>query len=138
MPLNFLEETKLFMLHNGYIPADIVFIGSLDGRYQCSWGEFTDVANVDYEWSYGREQIASDLIIEFKDGSRLIRSSAGSEERWKVLPKLIRRDTPHKIKSFISAYSNGETLQTIHNYLLPTESPPEMIRYDILPTGIKL
>lgn len=46
---NLLEETLEAITESGHLPADIVFIGSLETGHRCTWPEFEVLANIEYE-----------------------------------------------------------------------------------------
>lgn len=68
---NFLEETKTDIEKSGHQTSDIVFIGSEKSGHQCSWDEFCLLANREYDSGYGGQEVSSDLIIVFSDGSSM-------------------------------------------------------------------
>lgn len=81
--INLLEETKEDMEQLGYNESDVIFIGSRNSGHQCSWGgEFCVLANFVYDEGFGGVEIASDLIIVFKDGSWLERGEYDGSEWW--------------------------------------------------------
>ena len=80
---NFFEETFLDMQCNGYKPNDVVFIGSLDGKYRMSWDKFKYKGNFYYDRSLEVSGgVAKDLIVCFKDGSYLGRFEDDGAEWW--------------------------------------------------------
>lgn len=80
--MNLLKETIEDIKNSGHAPEDIVFIGSSDSGHCCSWDEFTRLANVDYDDGYGAQEVASDLIIVFGDGSSMWRQEYDGSESW--------------------------------------------------------
>lgn len=79
---NLLQETLTALESYGYLPDQIVFIGSLETAHACTWFEFKELANVDYDETTSRHMIASDLVIVFDDSSRFWRVSDGHQEWW--------------------------------------------------------
>lgn len=79
---NLLEETMKDIESSGHTVADIVFIGSKNGEYRCSWEQFQALANVEYDAGYGAAQVALDLIIVFCDGQKMWRAEYDGSEWW--------------------------------------------------------
>jgi hypothetical protein len=79
---NLLIETRDAFKESGHEPKDIVFIGSSDGEYGCTWDEFEKLADVSYDEDFGRQEIASDLIIRFNDAGLMVRHEYDGAERW--------------------------------------------------------
>ena len=79
---NLLEETIEDIARSGHKPEDIIFIGSEASGHRCTWEEFQALANVDYDAGYGAQEIASDLIIVFRDGAKMWRHEYDGSERW--------------------------------------------------------
>ena len=50
---NFLRETRQEIEGIGRRIDEIVFIGSRDGEYECSWDEFSVLADHDYDNGFG-------------------------------------------------------------------------------------
>lgn len=83
--INFLDETKEAIAASGHRIKDIVFIGSRDSGYSCSWDTFKSIANKNYDNGYGGLDVAFDLEIVFSDGSWLERANTDSHEFWQVI-----------------------------------------------------
>jgi hypothetical protein len=85
--MNLLKETyEMMELHDKH-PNDISFIGSANTseeglRYYTSWAKFIVMADREYNAGYGGTFVALDLIIEFKDGSRMYRHEYDGSEGW--------------------------------------------------------
>jgi hypothetical protein len=77
-----LEETIQCIEASGHTPADVVFIGSRESGYRCTWEEFTTLADVRYDAGYGSAKVAQDLEVVFGDGSGMWRSDYDGKERW--------------------------------------------------------
>lgn len=59
------------------------WVGSMDGKYAMSWDEFKDKFKyVEYDSSFGAQEIASDLVVVFTDGSWLEREEYDGAEHW--------------------------------------------------------
>jgi len=86
---NLLNETMLLFKQLEKTAADIDFIGSSDGEYVCYWDTFIHIADVEYDNSFGFNEVASNLVIVFKDGTWLSRGEYDGSEWWNVhrLPK---------------------------------------------------
>jgi hypothetical protein len=79
---NLLAETLNDIKELGYVPEDIIFIGSRKSGHQCTWGEFANLADVEYDESYGAQKVATDLEIVFSDGSGMQRGEYDGSEWW--------------------------------------------------------
>jgi len=90
--MNLLKETLDDITQSGHTPADIVFIGSEGSGHSCTWEEFITLANFDYDAGFGAQEVATDLIIVFSDGSKMWRHEYDGSENWEysapfVMPK---------------------------------------------------
>jgi len=110
---NLLNETISFLKHVGKRFEDIKFIGSLGSGHSCTWIEFTQLADIEYDNGFGAQEIASDLVIVFEDGTRLYRHEYDGSEGWgyKAIAVIPRDQQP--ISSLISGM--WQTLEEIHN-----------------------
>lgn len=79
---NLLLETLDDIQQSGHTPDDIQFIGSSITAHACTWEEFQVLANIEYDSGFGAQEIASDLIIVFKDGARMCRQEYDGSESW--------------------------------------------------------
>lgn len=86
---NLLEETKRAIKTSGHTVDDIVHIGN--NEYKCTWQEFENLANVEYDNGYGAQEVAKDLIIVFSDGQTMWREEYDGSEWWAY-------STPFKIE----------------------------------------
>jgi len=84
--INLLEETKAAIEKHGHRPEDIIFIGIPDSGESCSWAEFLALADKEYYEEVGEIKVHKDLIILFKDGSRLYRHDYDTIEEWRYMP----------------------------------------------------
>jgi hypothetical protein len=80
--MNLLKETLADIIHSGHEPKDIIFIGSQESGHSCTWEEFQTLADFDYDAGYGSQNVATDLIVVFKDGSFMRRYEYGGSEEW--------------------------------------------------------
>lgn len=115
---NFLEETvsAIEYLAEKKV-SEIVFIGSKDGEYGCSWDEFSTIANQDYEVvSRHYDLVASDLVILFDDDTYLFRGN--QDERfyfWRYSGKIVPSKTPKSITN-IFTNSYGQEICNLNHH----------------------
>ena len=98
---NLLQETKEAIESSGHNETDVVFIGSEKSGHQCTWGEFCQLADVEYDSGYGSSQVAQDLIIVFCDGQKLWRGEYDGSEWWEHSTPFKRPDTTLPIQSVL-------------------------------------
>ena len=80
--INFLRETEIAIRDAGRDVSEIVFIGSMGG-YGCTWPEFVELADRNYDPCSSTRQVVHDLIIAFDDGAALLRERRDYDyERW--------------------------------------------------------
>lgn len=79
---NLYEETMEDIKDSGHKISDIIFIGSEKTGHQCTWDEFKELSNVDYDSGFGGQKVASDLIIVFSDGLKMWRGEYDGSEWW--------------------------------------------------------
>jgi hypothetical protein len=79
---NLLVETIEDITKSGHTVWDIIFIGSLESGYSCSWEQFEKLANFKYCSGYGAAAVASDLVIAFSDGAHMWRDEYDGSEWW--------------------------------------------------------
>ena len=82
MSRNLLKETLSDIQDSGHSPSDIAFIGSEISGHCCSWEQFEKLADFNYNDGFGSQKIATDLIIVFKDGSKMWRGEYDGSESW--------------------------------------------------------
>lgn len=80
--MNFLKETIGDIETAGKTPEQIIFIGSEESGHECTWQEFLQLADFDYDAGFGAQEVATDLIIVFEDGSKMWRHEYDGSERW--------------------------------------------------------
>ena len=97
--MNLLEETVECIEDSGFSIEDIVFIGSKCGQYRCSWDEFILIADFEYDESYGRQVVASDLVVSFVGGSVIKRWEYDGSEGWECDHKAKEWKITKNIKS---------------------------------------
>ena len=79
---NFLQETQDEIASSGHTEQDIIFIGSEQSGHQCSWAEFLNLSDFDYDSGFGSAEIPPDLCIVFADGHKLTRGEYDGSEWW--------------------------------------------------------
>jgi len=79
--MNLLQETLTEIAERGHSVDDVIYVGSRDG-YSCSWEQFTELADREYDSGYGSQEVAADLEIHFTDGSWLERWEYDGSEGW--------------------------------------------------------
>ena len=84
--MNLLQETLEDIADTGHTTDDIIYIGSLVTGHCCTLEEFTQLADVDYDDGFGSQEVASDLVIVFKDSSFLKRVEYDGSEKWEYVP----------------------------------------------------
>lgn len=117
---NLLTETQQDIEASGHTPDDIIFIGSEDQGYSCTWDEFKQLANVNYNSGFGAAEVATDLIIVFADGSKMWRDEYDGSESWAYSTPFVMPSKKLPIKRLVGAYwPSLESLQddtdTHHN-----------------------
>lgn len=83
--VNLLQETIADIEASKSSISDIIFIGSADQEWSCTWEEFTKLADVEYDAGYGAPEVATDLVIGFRDGSKLQRAEYDGSEWWEYI-----------------------------------------------------
>lgn len=113
---NLLDETLEAITESGHTPADILFIGSLDTGHRCTWQEFEVLANIEYEYSYGAQKVATDLVLAYCDGQRMQRGEFDGSEYWDYRRPYIDPTIVKKITSlFVSPPRiGGQTIEQIN------------------------
>lgn len=113
---NLLTETEMAISEAGHTIDEIVFIGSLDSGHSCTWDEFCQLADVEYDSGFGAQEVARDLVIVFGDGSKMWREEYDGSEGWGFDPP---REIPTERKPIerliVAPRQVGwETLASIH------------------------
>lgn len=111
--MSLLRETINDIKLSGHTLENIIFIGSEKSGHACSWEEFKAIANINYDSGFGSQEIASDLIIVFSDGTKMWRHEYDGSEQWKYSKPF---KMPKKLKKLVAVTNNGmwETLEEIH------------------------
>jgi hypothetical protein len=95
--MNLLEETVLILEEHNLTPKDVLWVGNTEVR--TDWDNFAQIANVEYDYGYGSQEVAFDLLIVGKDWW-LERHEYGGAENWefkKLLKKPKRKVTLTKV-----------------------------------------
>lgn len=87
--MNLLEETIKEIKKNNQKVSNIIFIGSMISGHSCSWKQFRKLADKEYDNGYGGSEVATDLIIVFKGGGRLVRQEYDGSEWWEYIEPFI-------------------------------------------------
>jgi len=94
-----LEETVSAILKSGHTPKNIIFIGSEESGHECTWEQFEQLANIDYDSGYGGQEVAQDLIIVFSDGQKMWRGEYDGSEWWEYCTPFKRPDVQFEINT---------------------------------------
>lgn len=95
---NLLHETREAIGRSGYAEKDIIFIGSEYTGHSCTWEEFTELANIEYDSGFGAAEVAQDLIIVFSDGAKMRRGECNGSEWWEFATPFIKPEETKPIK----------------------------------------
>ena len=112
--MNLLKETKEAIEQSGHTSEQIIFIGSEESGYQCTWEEFESLADVDYNNGFGAAKVAQDLIIVFKDGQKLWRGEYDGSEWWNFSTKFKKPKVKKAIVRLITL-TGWDDLEEINN-----------------------
>jgi hypothetical protein len=97
---NFLEETEDFLKDWGGLNK-VSYIGSSNGKFQCTVKEFRVMADQQYDSGYGGQMVAEDLVIVINDVC-LFRKEYDGSERWDfVYMPIFLCNKPKKFKRVI-------------------------------------
>lgn len=97
--INLLKETKLDIKNSGHSSEDIAFIGLEYSGRSCNWEEFCLLADREYDDGFGSQEVASDLIIVFSDGSFMRRTEYDGSEGWEFLSPFVKPENTLPMKS---------------------------------------
>lgn len=112
--MNLLRETLTDIERSGHTPADVVYIGSRDG-YACTWEQFTQLADREYDNGYGGQEVAADLEIHFSDGGWLERGECDGKEWWEYRPPFTPPTATRPIATLLSAGSFWNSLAYLND-----------------------
>ena len=111
--MNLLEETQDAIIDSGHTAKDIIFIGSKSSGHTCTWGEFSILADTEYDNGFGGQKVAQDLIIVFSDGTQMWRYEYDGSEWWAYTEPFIFPNKTLPITSLITKHS-WEDLEDIN------------------------
>jgi hypothetical protein len=97
--MNLLDETKGQLNAINKNHNDIVFIGSAESGHCCTWQEFCELADREYDNGFGVQEVAGDLVIIFSDKSFLEREEYDGAENWRHVTTLTRAAISEPIKT---------------------------------------
>lgn len=104
--LTLYQETLEAMKKHGKGRADVVFIGSETSKLACTWHDYMKISKRKYKFG----QLAIDLIIGFRDGSKLVRGHSN----WELCEPFPRLEDCEEIQVLFSKYQNFATLRELH------------------------
>jgi len=107
--VNLLFETYDAIRQSGHKPSDIIFIGSEVSGYCCTWEEFKQLANQEYQDGTDTRTVAIDLIIVFSDGQKMWRNGYSGKSWWEYSKPF---KVPEALRSIRTLFSSA-------GYLLP-------------------
>jgi hypothetical protein len=96
---NLKEETIDTIKQHNLDPNNIVFIGSIQSRHECTWNQFLKLADRQYDSGYGSTKVMQDLVIVFKDGQKLDRREYDGSEWWEWSMPFVHPNESKAIKS---------------------------------------
>jgi hypothetical protein len=100
---NLLVETLECMAEKSKRPADVRWVGTMNGWYAISWQEFAPLADRFYDASYGGTEVSEDLVIVGDDWWMERHEYDGSE--WWEFKTLPQKTTD--VKPFSECVFNG-------------------------------
>lgn len=112
--INLLLETINDIEKSGHTPEDIIFIGSEQSGHSCNWGEFAILANKVYDDSWGSTEVATDLVIVFKDGQRMWRWEYDGSRGWEYSKPFVKPAQSLPISNVISKDIGGCSLEEMN------------------------
>ena len=82
---NLLEETISFMFKHNLTPHHVKWVFDQGTGASCLWPQFADMANYEYDAGFGIQNVNGRLVIEFEDGSFMIRREYDGCEGWQIV-----------------------------------------------------
>src|SRR6185436_19639615 len=136
---------------SGHAPTDIIFIGSEESAFECSWEQFQILANKTYDGGFGAQKVAADLIIVFSDGQTMTRGEYDGSEWWQFSKPFHRPAETKPMKYLFGEY--WPSLKELHDepdslhqkprcrfatsILRPSSSPLKTARFSVIPGGAR-
>ena len=102
--MNLLQETVEFINGIDQKTEDIIFIGSENSGHSCTWNEFKILADQEYDYTFGAQKVARDLIIVFSDGSKMWREEYDGSEWWTHFSPF---EMPKETRPIQNLFANG-------------------------------
>jgi hypothetical protein len=112
--MNLLQETVEFINGIEQKTEDIIFIGSENSGHSCTWNEFKILADQEYDNGFGAQEVATDLIIVFSDGTRMWRNEYDGSEWWAHFPPFKVPTEAKPIKKLFVEDTGWEDLASIN------------------------
>ncbi len=112
--MNLLSETRNAITKSNHTARQIIFIGSEDSGHRMSWESFETLADQEYNNDYGHQEVATDLIIVFSDGSRLFRPAQSEYSFWSYIGNFVAPPINHEIKTLFAGDSHFPTLANLN------------------------
>ena len=110
--MNLLEETRRAIDTSGHTPEQVDWVGS-PGWGWFYWEEFERIAaTTDYDSGFGGQEVATDLIIHFSDGTYMHREEYDGSEWWEHL-KPQSKPTTHRVPDRLAG-GMWDTLTALH------------------------
>ena len=111
--ISLIVETLTAIKASGHTPADLIFIGSEESGHSCTWREYQQLADFEYNSGYGANEIPTDLILVFSDGSTMWRGEYDGAEWWEFSPPFIMPEDLKPIKTLkgtweLANYNEGD------------------------------
>lgn len=101
---NLLTETREAIHNSGHSTQDIIFIGAEQSGYSCTWDQFVELADRQYDSGYGGQEVARDLIIVFSDKTKMWRGEYDGSEWWEYSDPFVM-PAPDKIKRLETVFT---------------------------------
>lgn len=119
--MNLLQETISDIAMSGHKIENIIFIGSEESGYSCTWNEFAELANKEYDAGFGSQKVATDLIIVFSDGAKMWRGEYDGSEWWDRSTLFVRPKVTKPIKKLFTNEVGWDDLEEINENLKKEE-----------------
>jgi hypothetical protein len=112
--MNLLTETMESIETSGHEPSQIIFIGSEISGHCCTWDQFKELADKDYDAGFGAAKVADDLKIVFSDGSSMSRGEYDGSEWWDFSKPFEAPATTKPIFSLLTGSVGWDSLEEIN------------------------
>jgi len=119
---NLLNETLSAIRDSDHAVEDVKFIGSNDGKYRCTWEEFQEIADFEYDSGFGAQKVAADLVIMFFDKMMMSRFEYDGSERWEFNAPTNIDLCPKPIKHLNVADIDAVGWRTVEDLNAPIQS----------------